>query len=128
MAGGNTQAAGQGLPPNPTLAGTLPPKSPAARGVARSLSNGQSHAGQKSFGTGPAYSDKLMLGQAVPAAVALGGSQHVLQMMQRNEKQTAVRRLLQRHSTFVMRNWGLLLVLGVSMMNVVVCLKPILWS
>ena len=127
VAEGNTQAVGRGLPPHPTPGGTIPPRSPAARGVARSMSYGQSHAGQKSSGAGAAYSDKIILGQVGPAAVASSGSQHVLQMMQQNEKASAVRRLLQRNSRFVKRNWGLLLVFGISMMNVIVCLKPILW-
>lgn len=125
--GKSAGAVGRGLAPDPNSAGPLPPRSPAAGGVARSLSYGQSHAGQKSFGAGPAYSDKPISGQAVAAAIASSGSQHVLQMMQQNVKQTAVRRQLHRNARSAIRNWELLLVLGVSMMNVAVCLKPILW-
>lgn len=128
---GNAQAAGRGLVPGPSPAGTLPPqvppRSPAARGVARSLSYGQPHAGQKPFGA-VAYSEKPILGAAGPAAIVSSGSQHVLQMMQENEKRHAVRRQLQRNTRLFMRNWGLLLLLGVTMVNVVVCLKPIIWS
>ena len=127
MAEANTQAIGRGLAPNPTPAGPLPPRSPAAWGMGRSLSYGQSYGGQQSLGAGPVYSDKPLMGQIGGAAIAPSGSQHVLQMMQQNEKQIAVRRQLQRNTQFALRNWGLLLVLGVSMMNVAACLKPILW-
>ena len=118
---------GRGIAPDPIPARARPPRSPATKGVSRSLSSEQSHAGQKPLGA-IAYSDKPLLRKASLAAVASPGSQHVLQTMQKNEQKVAVRRQLQRNSRVVLRNWGLLLVLGTGMMNVFVCLKVILWS
>lgn len=126
VAESDSQAGRHGLAPDPAPARAPPPQSTAAKGVARSLSYGQSQPGQTPFGMG-AYSNKPLLEKAGSAAVATGG-QHVLQMRQQNEQQTAGLRTLQCNSRFVRRNWELLLVLGFSMVNVIVCLKPIVWS
>ena len=127
VADSTSQDGGHGVAPDPSPARAPPPRSTGGKGVGRSMSYGQSQAGQKPFGMG-AYSQKPILGKAGPAVVAPTEGYHFLKMMQQNEQQTAGVRNWQRNSRFVQRNWELLLVFGFSIVNVLVCLKPIVWS
>lgn len=130
---GNAQPIGRGIGPDPTPARAPPPGTNANKeNVSRSRSYGQPHGGHQSFGGGQtggkiAYSAQPILGKAEHEASA-AGSQYALQVMQHNEHQVAAWRQLRSGVRLIGRNWELLLVLGVSMVNVFVCLAPMVWS
>lgn len=133
VAQSKSQPSGHGIAPDPTPARAPPPTSSTSKSVACSLSYGKPNGEYKSFGVPQtagqvACSTQPILGKSDGSAVASPASQYVLQMMQHNERQTALWRQLRRNWRFALGNLGLFFVLGVSMVNVCVCLAPKLWS
>ena len=126
VAQSNRQPSGQGTAPDPTPARA---PSPTTKGVARSLSYGKPNGKHQTFGAPQtaspvAYSTQPTLGNSDGSAVASPGRQYVLQMMQHNERKTALRRQLRRNLKFALGDLGLLFFLGVSMVTVCVCMAP----